>query len=142
MSIDLAEVRRAATRIRDGVEELRQRRKHLMGRLATGVENKAPDKSKDNVKVLLGAVDFPHTGTQTGELVAQKVKSCSDNYQAVEDGLRALSTVMFRMATALESADDLNGVDLNTMVSDLYCVVLVVDGKTPDPIDWFGLGAT
>ncbi|MGH8881663.1 MAG: hypothetical protein ACRD0P_30660, partial [Stackebrandtia sp.] len=120
MNIDVAEVRRMATWLRDGVDDLQRQRRRLAARLATGVEARVPDKSKDDVKVLIGAVDFDHVGSQTGELIADRVKSCTDSALAVEDGMRAMSTLMERMATTLGAADELGATDLNEILTGLY----------------------
>lgn len=139
-SIDPAVVRAAADRLRQGAEELRDRRRRLLDRLATGTSGTVPDKSRDGVKVLMGTVDHPHTGAQAGELVAQRVKECADTVTALEDGMRAMATLAHRMADALQTTDELGAEELNRMLTGLYYVTVVVDGHQPDPVDWFGLG--
>lgn len=117
---DIAELRRGAARLREGAEELRRRRLGgALWRLAYGRGDRPTDKARDNVKVTIGAIAFEHQGTRTGELVAARVKSCDDSFNAAEDGLRALSTVMTRVAAALETRDELNECELKAMMEDL-----------------------
>lgn len=137
--IDLVQVRRYAGQLSEAAADLNRQRGDLLSRLANGDGVRPVEKSKDNVRVTLGIPPFEHSGSRAGELVAQKLKSCGDAYTTVEDGLRALSTVMSKMARSLEDGDTLNQDELNAAVEGLYCVVQVVNGQTPEPIDWFGV---
>lgn len=60
-----------------------------------------------------------------------------DAYTAVEDGLRALSTVMARTVDWLGDNDMLTTEQLNTVVAGLC---RSADAEL-EPMDWFGLGA-
>ncbi|GAA4896491.1 hypothetical protein LX16_1353 [Stackebrandtia albiflava] len=142
MKVDVAEVRRYAARLSDAAARLKADRPALLSRLAIGAGERPVIKSRNDIKVTLGAAPYQHSGSRAGELVADRLKSCGDGYRAVEDGLRALGTVMAKMAAALEDDDRLTADELNSLVEDLHCVVLVVNGRTPDAVDWFGMEQT
>lgn len=137
--VDLTSVRRFAGQLREAATDLRDQRPDLLSRLASGAKQRPVLKTRDNVMVTIGAAPFTHSGSQAGELIAQRLKSCGDGYQAVEDGIRAMATVMSKMADALETNDTLNQEALDGILADLYCVVLVVNGQAPQGNDWFGM---
>lgn len=138
--IDLQRVRQFATRLTEAAGDLHTRRPDLLSRLANGDGIHPVVKTKDNIKVTIGADQHQHTGTRAGELIADRIKGCGDAFTTVEEGLRALGSVMGRMADALESDDTVTRDELNTALEGLYCVVLVSGDSTSQPCDWFGLG--
>lgn len=139
IKVDIAEVRRTAAVLHQCASELRRKRLEAIVRLANGRGDRPALKVKEDIKVNIGAVDFEHEGTKVGELVAAKVKSCDHSFNAAEDGMRAMGTMMSRMATALENQDELNAGELKDMMEDLYYVYLVDEnGNSSGRPDFFG----
>ena len=141
LNLDVAHARRLAGKLREAAEDLEKQRPQLLERLANGDGIRPAVKVKDDVKVTIGIPPYEHPGSRAGEVIAQKIRSCGDAYTAVEDGLRAMATVMSRMVENLDDGDKLTGEQLNTVLSGLYCVARVNKGEEPESVDWFGLEA-
>lgn len=139
IDINIAQVQGYAERLRIAAEMLREQRPQLLARLANGDGVSPVVKVKDDVKVAIGIPPFEHSGSRAGETIAQKIRSCGDAYEAVEEGLRAMAIVMAKMAGSLGDGDAINAADLNKAVEGLHSVALVVNGEAPESVDWFGL---
>lgn len=138
--IDTEQVRRLAEQLADAAERLREQRPQLLARLANGDGIRPAVKVKDDVKVTIGIPPFEHSGSRAGETVAGKIRSCGDAYEAVEEGLRAMASVMSKMAMKLRDSDQLSADEMNELVAGLHSVAVVGPGEEPEPVDWFGLG--
>lgn len=138
--IDTAQVSGLADQLNDAAERLRQRRPQLLARLANGDGIRPAVKIKDDVKVTIGIPPYEHSGSRAGEIIASKIRSCGDSYEAVEEGLRAMAYVMSKMADKLLEGDRLNADDINQLVTGLHSVALVAPGEEPESVNWFGLG--
>jgi len=119
IQIDLSEVNLCARRLSDAAERLGTMRPDLLRRLAQGAGERPVLKSRDNVKVTIGAAPYEHSGSRAGDIVAQRLKSCGDGFQAVEDGLRALGAVITALAARLEANDVLTQEDIDTLVAEV-----------------------
>lgn len=140
ININTEQVSGLAERLNDAAERLRERRPELLARLANGDGIRPAVKVKDEVKVTIGIPPYEHSGSKAGEMVARKIRSCGDAYEAVEEGLRAMATVMSKMADRLRDDDQLNADEMNELVAGLHAVAVVAPGEEPEPVDWFGLG--
>lgn len=140
MQINTEQVKGLATQLHDAAERLRERRPQLLARLANGDGIRPAVKVKDDVKVTIGIPPVEHAGSRAGETVAHKIRACGDAYEAVEDGLRAMASVMSKMAVKLKTNDQLSAEELNELVAGLHAVAVVAPGEEPEPVNWFGLG--
>lgn len=140
ININTEQVRGLSERLNDAAERLRERRPELLARLANGDGIRPAVKVKDEVKVTIGIPPYEHSGSRAGETVAHKIRACGDAYEAVEDGLRAMASVMSNMALKLRDGDQLNADEINEILTGLHAVAVVKAGEEPEPVDWFGLG--
>jgi hypothetical protein len=139
-NIDIHAVRRAADALRRTADDLHDKRKNLLTRLANGAGERPIEKTKDNIMVTVGVNDHTHSLGHAGEVLVDKIKSCGDSYLAAEEGIRAMSAVMSKMADELGNQDNLSADDLNHVVDGLFSVQVLAPGASPESIDWFGLG--
>lgn len=107
IQVNVAEANRLAGRLRQATEELGRERTQLMARLVNGDDIGSSAKVKAGVKVTIGVPPFEYSGARADEIVAKKLRGCGDAYEAIQDGLRAMSTVMERMAAKLGGSDEL-----------------------------------
>ncbi|MGH8876123.1 MAG: hypothetical protein ACRD0P_02070, partial [Stackebrandtia sp.] len=103
--LDVSQARKLAGQLREAAEHLQRQRPQLLARLANGDGIRPAVKVKEDVKVTIGIPPYEHPGSRAGEIVAHKIRSCGDAYTAVEDGLRAMATVMSRMVENLDGGD-------------------------------------
>lgn len=76
-----------------------------------------PVKWRDGVKVTLGTVDFPHTGKVAGEILADRTREASFAFVSVEEGMRALASIVRQALADFEGRDSVSADELTAIIS-------------------------
>lgn len=99
------------------VADVNTGRDGVLGGYIGTTDTYTPVKWRNGVKVTLGTVDFPHTGKVAGEILADRTREASFALVSVEEGVRALATIVRQALSDFEGRDSVSADELKSIIS-------------------------